>query len=162
MGFGPQRAANGVWIPSLRACTTCLCSWPDRNERVEIKRQGHSAAPHLDQSGFIRTYLIIPSCCWRERSEWGLRGRTGTCIHRRDHSGQGRSDLISNTYRSCRGHQGQAFSYSPFPRVSHAIIFNENIQVIYILHSARHQDATIVHISNCNQPAVFLMHCHLL
>ncbi len=35
--------------------------------------------------------------------------------------------IISNAWRSCRVHQGQAFSYDPFPRVSPAIIFNENI-----------------------------------
>lgn len=163
-GLGHSGPLMVYGSPSVRACTTCLCSWPDRNEQVEIKQWGHSAAMHLDQLGFVRTYLIIPSRCRCEGSEWGLRGRTGTYIHWRhsERSQQTGKEWFNKQHmawlqRSARmsffpAHRSREFQMQLFLMRT----------VIYALRSARHQYATTVHISNCNQPAVLLMHCHLL
>jgi len=137
MGLGPQRAANGVWIPSLRACTTCLCSWPDRNERVENEAMGSLCCSACRSVGFHQNLINYPPtplvAGTREANEvYGFTlEHISTGETARDHSGRRKSDLISNKWRSCRGHQGRAFSYSPFPRVSPAMI-HEHTVYIYI------------------------------
>lgn len=110
---------------------------------VEIKQQGHPAASHLDQLGFIRTYLIIASHCLHAGSEWGLQGRIGTYIHSpKNHSGLRKGDLTGNTSHIC-----WLFSTPYFTWDYLCFMFRLQPQFIFF---------------NCNQPAVFLMHCHLL
>lgn len=149
----------------VRARTTCLCSWPDRNEQVEIKQWGHCAAMHLDQLGFVRTYLIIPFRCQCQGSECGLQGRTGTYIHGRhsERSQQTGKEWFNKLHVAWLQRAARTSLFFPTlrSREFHLQLFLM-IPVIYMLRSARHQHATTVHVSNCNQPAVFLMHCHLL
>lgn len=74
-GAWPQWAANWVWFSSVKANSTCLCSWLGRNERRGTKTPGHPSCLHFDEPGFVWNWLYhrpLP-CCQHEGSKWGLK-----------------------------------------------------------------------------------------